>query len=337
MAVVRSNDFQIVDLGATLEIVPRQYRLITNMDLFTAYHGVTTVAQVERVDEVVTDFPARRRQGERNYVGTEKAQLKNFNIPFFPLDRQITPADVQNFRKYFTTDAPKTVEDVVARVVRRIRISHEQLKEKAMLQAIMGKSWAPQDPTAQYNYFTEWGVTQHTANIDFTNVALDPTDIIEADARAYIIDNAGDNGNNYGIVVLASRKWFSALIAHPLVMNAYQYYSSTQEPLRNRLGQGNPNANNRMFVHKNVTYIEDISNYIPDGEAYILPQGIDDMFQIHYAPADDVREANTPAQELYLWYKSSAYLREEKVESETSFLTVNTRPELVVRSTGTFA
>ncbi len=182
----------------------------------------------------------------------------------------------------------------------------------------MGKSWAPQDPTAQYNYFTEWGVTQHTANIDFTNVAIDPTDVLEAEARAYIIDNAGDNGNNYGIVVLASRKWFSALIAHPLVMNAYQYYSSTQEPLRRRLGQGAENANNRMFVHKNVTYIEDISNYIPDGEAYILPQGIDDMFQIHYAPADDVREANTPAQELYLWYKSSAYLREEKVESETS-------------------
>lgn len=337
MAVVRTNDFQIVDLGATLEIVPRQYRLITNMDLFTAYHGVTTVAQIERVDEVVTDFPARRRQGERNYVGTEKAQLKNFNIPFFPLDRQITAADVQNFRKYFTADAPKSVEDVVARVVKRIRISHEQLKEKAMLQAIMGKSWAPQDPTAQYNYFTEWGVTQHTADISFTDVATDPTDIIEADARAYIIDNAGDNGNNYGIVVLASRKWFSALIAHPLVMNAYQYYSSTQEPLRRRLGQGQENANNRMFVHKNVTYIEDISNYIPDGEAYILPQGIDDMFQIHYAPADDVREANTPAQELYLWYKSSAYLREEKVESETSFLTVNTRPELVVRSTGTFA
>ena len=336
MAVVRSNDFQIVDLGATLEIVPRQYRLITNMDLFTPYHGVTTIAQVERVDEVVTDFPARRRQGQRNYVGTEKAQLKNFNIPFFPLDRQVTAADVQNFREYFTKDAPKSVQDVVERVVKRIRISHEQLKEKAMLQAVMGKSWSPEDPTAQYNYFTEWGVTQHTANIDFTDVALDPTDIIEADARAFIIDNAGDNGNNYDIVVLASRKWFSALIKHPLVMNAYQYYSSQQEPLRRRLGQGAENANNRSFEHKNVLYIEDISGYIPDGEAYILPRGIDDMFQIHFAPADDVREANTPAEELYLWYKESAYHREQKVESETSFLTVNARPELVVRSTGTF-
>lgn len=337
MAVVRTNDFQIVDLGATLEIVPRQYRMITNMDLFQAYHGVTTIAQIERVDEVVTDFPARRRQGERNYVGTEKAQLKNFNIPFFPLDRQITPADVQNFRKYFTADAPKSVQDVVTRVVRRIRISHEQLKEKAMLQAIMGKSWSPEDPTAQYNYFNEWGVSQTVVNVDFTDVAIDPSDLIEGEGRAFIIDNAGDNGNNYDIVVLASRQWFSAFIAHPLIMNAYQYYSSTQEPLRRRLGDGQENANNRSFVHKNVLYIEDISGYIPNGTAYMLPRGIDDMFQIHYAPADDIREANQPAQELYLWYKSSAYLREEKVESETSFLTVNTRPELVVKLTGTFA
>jgi hypothetical protein len=337
MAVVRSNDFQIVDLGATLEIVPRQFRLITNMNLFTPYHGVTTVAQVERVDEVVTDFPARRRQGERNYVGTEKAQLRNFNIPFFPLDRQITAADVQNFRQYFSVDAPRTVQDAIARVVRRIRISHEQLKEKAMLQAVMGKSWSPSDPTAQYNYFTEWGVTQHTANIDFTDVAIDPTDALEAEARGYIIDEAGDNGDNYDIVVLASRQWFAALINHPLIMNAYQYYSSTQEPLRRRLGDGSENSNNRMFVHKGFTFIEDISGYIPAGEAYVLPRGIDDMFQIHYAPGDDVHEANTPAAELYLWYKESAYHREQKVESETSFLTVNCRPELVVRSTGTFA
>lgn len=335
--VARTNDFQILDMGVALELVPRQYRLITGMDLFQSFHGRTTVAQVERLDEVVTDFPARRRQGERNYVGTEKAQVKNFNIPFFPLDRQITAADVQNFRAYFSdTNAPRSVQDVVTRVVRRIRVSHEQLKEKAMLQTVMGKSWAPQDPNAQYNWFEEWGVSQHTANINFTDVSIDPSDLIEAEARAYIVDNAGNDGNNYDVIVLASRKWFSAFISHPLVMNAYQYYSSTQEPLRRRLGDGAANANNRAFEHKNVLYIEDISGYIPAGEAYILPKGIDNMFQIHFAPADTVDDANTVAEELYLWYKSSAYFREQKIESETSFLTVNTRPELVVRSTGTF-
>ena len=167
-------------------------------------------------------------------------------------------------------------------------------------------------------------------------MSIDPSVQIEAEARAYIIDNAGDNGDNYDVIVLCSRKWFSAFIAHPLIVNAYQFYGSSQEPLRRRMGQGAENANNRMFEHKNVIYIEDISGYIPADEAYILPRGIDNMFQIHYAPADTVNDANTVAEELYLWYKSSAYNREEKVESETSFLTVSTRPELVVRSKGTF-
>src|SRR5699024_2304831 len=115
--ITRKDEFGIVDLGATLDLVPRQFRLITGMDLFETRLGTSTIAQIERVDEVVTDIPARRRGGERNYVGNERAQVKNLNIPFFPLDKGITAADVQNFRRYFTPDAPKTVQDVVTRVV----------------------------------------------------------------------------------------------------------------------------------------------------------------------------------------------------------------------------
>lgn len=337
MATYRSNDFQILDFTSMLEIVPREYRLITDMNLFTEYRGKTTVAQVERIDETVGDFEARRRGGERNYIGTESARLENFNIPFFPLDRQINAADIQNFRAYGTENAPKTVEQEVIRVLARLRRYHAQLKEKAMFAAVMGVSYAPGDRRAQYNYYDVWGVDQHTAPVNFADPAIDPTDVIEAEARAFIIDNAGDNGNNYDIVVLASRQWFSALIDHPLVVNAYQYFPSASDPLRRRLGQGAENSNNRAFEHKNVLYIEDISGYVPQGQAFIMPRGIDNMFQIHYAPADTVNDANTTAQEMYVWYKSSAYFREEKVESETSFLTVNVRPELVVKSVGTFS
>lgn len=81
--ITRKDEFGIVDLGATLDLVPRQFRLITGMDLFETRLGTSTIAQIERVDEVVTDIPARRRGGERNYVGSERAQVKNLNIPFF--------------------------------------------------------------------------------------------------------------------------------------------------------------------------------------------------------------------------------------------------------------
>lgn len=333
MPQVRNGDFQIVDLSGTLELVPRVDSLVTNMNLFTTHMGVTTVAQVERVKEVEFAIQAKQRGGERQFVDAETADLKNFNVPFFPLDRTITPADVQNFRKYFTAEAPRTVQDVVTRCVARIRRDHAQLREVALINAIMGKSYAPGDSNCQYNYFTVFGVEQVVANIAFTDAAVDPMAVLEEKGRASIIDNAGDNAGSYELVVLASRKWFSALIAHPMIRTAYQYYASNQEPLRRRLGGNNIN---RVFEHGGVTFIEDISGIIPAGEAYMMPRGISEMFQLHYAPADTVVDANTPAQELYIWYKYSSFFRTEKIETETSFLAINTRPELVIKLTGTF-
>lgn len=331
---MRNGDFQLLDFSGLIEIVPRMDRLITNMNMFDAHYGKFTSCKVERVDEGVGALAARQRGGERNHVGSEKVKQVNLNIPFFPLDRHIDTGDIQNFREYGTDNMPKTVEQEIQRVMTRIRRYHENLKEKAMFETVMGNSYAPEDPNSQYNFYDVWGVTQQQCPIDFTKLATDPTEVIEAEARAHIIDNAGDNGDNYEIIVLASRKWFSALIQHPQVTGAYSQYPSTQEMLRRRLGG---NSNNRIFEHKNILFIEDISGNIPAGEAFIFPRGIDRMFNIYYAPSDTLRGANQTAQELYIWFKESAYLREAKLETETSFLTTNSRPELVVKSVGTFS
>lgn len=331
---MRNGDFQILDYTGLITTMPRIDTLLSSMNLFTEKFGRTTIAQIERVDDGAGQIKARQRGGQRNHLMSERAKLVNLNIPFFPLDRSIDRADIQNFREYGTEDAPKSVQTEVTRHMMRLRKSQAILKSKAMYAALMGKSWAPEDSTATYDYYEVWGTTQVRADVDFTKLAIDPIEVLESEARAHIIDWAGDNGDNYEIVVLASRKWFSALISHPQVTGAYSQYPSTQEMLRRRLGG---NANNRIFEHKNILFIEDISGNIPDGEAFIFPRGIERMFEIYYAPSDTLRDANQVAQELYVFFKESDYLREAKIESETSFLTVNNRPELVVRSVGTYA
>lgn len=331
---MQNGDFQILDYTGLISTMPRVDTLLQSMDLFTEHFGRTTFARVERTDDGAGDIPAAQRGGVRNHLAGERNKVVNLNIPFFPLDRSIDRADIQNFREFGTENAPKSVELEVARHMARIRRSHAVLKSKAMYAAVKGQSWAPMDPNSQYNYYDVWGVTQQTADVDFTALAVDPVEVLEAEARAHIIDYAGNNGDNFEIVVLASRQWFSALIAHPQITGAYSQYPSTQEVLRRRLGG---NSNNRIFEHKNILFIEDISGQIPAGEAYIFPRGITRMFEIYYAPSDTLRDANQVAQELYVFFKESNYLREAKIESETSFLTVNNRPELVVKSVGKFA
>lgn len=330
---MQNGDFQILDYTGLIQTLPRVDTLLQSMNLFTENFGRTTIAKIERRDDGAGQINAVQRGSVRQHLGNDRKKIVNLNIPFFPLDRSIDRADIQNFREFGTDNAPATVEAEVARHLARIRRSHATLKSKAMYAALKGASWSPNDPVCDYDYYDVWGVTQQTADVDFTALAIDPIEVIEAEARAHIIDYAGDSGDNYEIVVMASRQWFSALVAHPQVTGAYSQYPSTQEVLRRRLGG---NANNRIFEHKNILFIEDISGNIPAGEAYIFPRGIDRMFEIYYAPSDTLEGANQVAQELYVFFKESQYLREAKIESETSFLTVNNRPELVVKSTGKF-
>ena len=96
---------------------------------------------------------------------------------------------------------------------------------------------------------------------------------------------------------------------------------------------------NRSWETEGVTYLEDfmgqVIGEIAADEVWFLPMGIADMFQSHFAPADHPDYANVEAQEMYLFVEETG--RTKQVQSETSFLQVNTRPELVVNGKGKFA
>jgi hypothetical protein len=214
MPVSRNGDFQILDYTGLFEVTPRVNKLVTSMGFHAQYFGSTTVAQIERVVETTDSIVAKQRGGERTYASSEVATIKNFNIPFFPLDRQISRQDIQNFRAYGDPNAPKTVQQEVDRVMRRLRRSHANLIEKALITAMFGASYAPGDANATYSWFTEWGVSQKDADINFTTATVNPADVIEKEARKHIIANAGDNADEYRIMALCSPTWFSGFISH---------------------------------------------------------------------------------------------------------------------------
>lgn len=335
MATARNTDFTLVDYSDEINLFPKVWSLISSMNLFEVHNISTTVAQVERVQEVIADIQARARGGERNYIGNEQASTKTFNVPFFPLDKGITAADIQNFREYGSGNTSKTVLSEIARVMRRVRASHAALTEKLMANAIKGVGIGL---GSNYDYYADFGVTQHTADVDLTDGAVDPFDTLETEARQYIIKTAQDNTDSfssYNIVGICGSEYFTNMVNHELVREAYVNYESQQEPLRRRLGMGEENTSVRVFRHKGITLIEDLSGNFAETEAYFFPLGMPDMFRVYYSPADDAQYANTNGQELYLWYKEDSFHRDYKVESETSVLCVPTRPELIVKSIAT--
>lgn len=338
---IKSTGYSFLDFSELTELFPRIPKFMGEIGLFQdSMYGSSTIAQVERVSDGVDTIVAQSRDGDRNYSGGETAIQRNFNIPFFPLDsKKMGAVDIQDMKDFLDNpNIPMTMQKRMDRAQARIAKSQEVLKERARYKALKGVSHSPNDARCQYTYATEFGVTAKVAAtlaVDFTALESDPRTTIEQGARAHIQKYAGDQSDSYQVIAICGSKFFDGLKDHPLTREAYSRYSSASEPLRQRLGG---NLINRSWETEGITYLEDFMGVqlgeIATGDAYFLPLGIADMFQTHFAPANHKDYANTEAQEMYMFVEETP--RTAQVQTETSFLVVNTRSELVVHAQGGF-
>jgi hypothetical protein len=332
---VRSFDkpFELVDYTQELLLVPNKWGLINELGIFdnepVSQHSVTVESRDGTLG-LVTD----KVRGERNNVNKDDTRtLRSFAIPHFPLDDSVKPQDVQGKRAYGSADQAETEAAVIARKLERIRANHSITLEAARSYAITtGAIYAP-NGTVAGNFYTDFGVTRKS--IDFV-LGTSTTDLTakSEEGIAHIQDNIQTGEVVSNIIVLCSPAFFGKLINHASVKEAYKYYTSTQEPLRQRLGSGLY----RRFVHGGVEYIEYRGSYngsplIPAGEAYMLPTGTQEMFKTYFSPANKFDFVNTLGEEAYVFTYRDPKGAEITIESEANFLNLVRRPQAVVQLT----
>lgn len=335
MTTARSftNGFQLTDLTQDLMLIPNTWGLINELNIFSpesvSQHSVT-VESTSGTLGLITD----RVRGDRNNVSRDELRtLRSFPVPHFPLDDAVKPEDIQGVRAYGTSEAAETEANVIARKLERIRRNHAVTLEFARAQALtQGTIYAP-NGTVSGNYYTEFGVTRK--EIDFV-LGTATTNLLakSEEGIAHIQDNilSGESVNN--IIILCSPEFFSKLIDHASVKEAYKYYSSTQEPLRQRLGTGVY----RRFIHGSVEYIEYRGSYngqrlIPAGEAYMLPQGTSDTFKTYFSCANRFSHVNTLGEQAYVWTMRDPNDAEITIQSESNFINLIRRPQCIVKCT----
>ena len=238
MATVRSftNGFEVTDYTDELLLVPNTWGLINQLNIFQpepiAQHSVVIEA-IEGTLGLIRD----QVRGARNNVNREDGRkLYSFALAHLPLDDFILPSDVQGKRAY-GTDAAETEAAVLARKIARIRQNHAVTLEFARAQAITsGTAYAP-NGTIAGDYYATFGITRKEVDFVLGTSTTDVNAKIE-EVIAHIQDNIRDGSVVNNVTFLCSPEFFGKLISHPTVKEAYKYYSSTQEPLRERLGSG---------------------------------------------------------------------------------------------------
>jgi hypothetical protein len=334
--IIRSfgNNFEVQDWTQEINVIPNQWGTIGQLGIFneeSVPEHVVVFEEITRDGALIVD----RVRGDRATVGKDSSRkLHTFAVPHFPYDDAISPQDIQGKRAYGSASEAETLEAVRARKMERIRQNHAWTLEYARAQAITaGTVYAPNGTVTQ-DWNTEFGVTR--LSVDFT-LGTSTTEVlakIEA-GIAQIQDNA--NGETFtGTVVLTSPEFFAKLIAHASVKTAYQYYASTQEPLRQRLGGAM--ALHREFVYGGTRFVEMRDTYagnrlVPTGKAYMIPTGTQNAFKTYFSPANRFGFVNTLGEQVYMFESADSKGTKIEIESESNFVNALLRPAMVVEFT----
>ena len=333
MTIARSftNGFQLTDVSESILLIPNTWGLINELGIFSeqsvSQHSITLESTAGTIG-LITD----RVRGERNNVSRDEVRrLYSYAVPHFPLSDAVKPEDIQGIRAYGTADAAETEAAVIARKLERIRRSHAITLEYARAQAITtGTVYAP-NGTVAANYYTDFGVTRKEIDFVLSTATTNLLGKLE-EGLAHVQDNILSGEVINDVVILCSPEFFSKFIDHASVKEAYKYYSSTQEPLRQRLGTGIY----RSFYHGGCLLLEYRGSYngqrlIPAGDAYMLPKGTSESFITAFSPCNRFSFVNSLGEQVYAFTNRDGNDSEITIESESNFINILRKPQCVVR------
>ena len=331
--ITKYNDpFKLVDRTDELLIIPNQWGLVNDIGLFKTKYVTGTTFYVDE-HEQFSGLPVDLPRGTKPSAGKEdKRRRRYFETPHFPLRQSIKPSDISQSSR----NGDGIIDSLdLARMEKMeyVRRSFAILNEVAKCQMLStGDVYSP-NGNVVLNVYTDFGVTRK--DIDFT-LGTGTTEILMKgeEAIAHTQDNIGNGGIMNGVIALCHPTFFNRLTTHQSVKAAYQFFNSSQEPLRQRLGGSN--SMYRSFEHGGITYMEyrGATNagvpFIPAGECRFVPTGTD-FFKTYYTSADKFSYVNAPGLEAYYFERLDEDDDEWSIDAETNFANLCLNPKIMIR------
>lgn len=330
-----SSGFEVVDWTEELALLPNIRTPLSDLNVFRTEPVATTTVTFEETAGTLGLIGDVHRGSAVLANRDETRKLHTYAVPYFKMIDYITQADVQSKRLYGSADQAETEAAVMARKMERMKRSALMTAEYAKFYTLtQGRIYSPNGTVSHNSFYTDFGVTRKEVNFALGTATTDVVAKVE-EVIAHIQDNALSGDAYNGVVALCSPEFFAALISHAGVKTAYQYYSSTQEPLRNRLG-GNT-ALMREFTYAGCLFreIRDGVNgqrFVPANEAYFMPVGTSDTFITYTAPSAKLDFANTLGEEMYLFQYNDPKGEKKELELEFSHVHLIRRPQVVVKA-----
>jgi len=325
--------FSVRNTTDAINVIPNRYGRLNELNLFPARGIRTTYVQIEYKNGILNLIPVQPRGAPGTKGVRGRRDLRTFSAFHIPHEDEVLADDVQNVRSFGSDNQLMGVQDLVNDKLEDCANKHFITLEHLRIGALKGDI-LDADGSSLLNLFDEFGIEEHVENFDFSakgDVAQHCRNI-----SRHIEENLNGEIMN-GVWALTSPEFMDKLLTNNEVKEAYKYYSSTVEPLREDA--------RRRFPHQGIMFEEYLGNathlqddgktvsrkFIPAGEARFFPVGTRQSFATYFAPAAFIEAVNTVGLDKYAKLKVKDYDRGVDIHTQSNPLPLCLRPVLLVR------
>ena len=325
MDIFNDDAFSVVSLTKAIEDTPFVPGRVGQLGIFSEEGVSTTSISIEKIGSTVSLVPAASRGSSGRPMGNDKRQMIPFTATHLPQRASILADEVQNLRAFGSESEVETAQRLMNRKLAKMRRDLDTTIEYQRIGAIKGSILDSDGSTELLNLHTAFGtsVTSHNLVLGTAGTKV-RNKVIEARRKM----EAALGGLTYsGARVLCSASFFDALVGHAKVEAAFDRYMNGEFLREDQRGG---------FYFAGVFWEEyrgqvGATKFIADGEAWMVPEGVPDLFVTNYAPADYMETVNTLGQAYYAKQEPKDFGKGIDVETQSNPIHICTRPAVPVK------
>ena len=325
MDIFNNDAFSVVSLTKAIEDTPFVPGRVGQLGIFSEEGVSTTSVSIEKIGSTVSLVPAASRGSSGRPMGNDKRQMIPFTATHLPQRASILADEVQNLRAFGSETEVETAQRLMNRKLAKMRRDLDTTIEYQRIGAIKGSILDSDGTIELLNLHTAFGtsVTSHNLVLGTAGTMV-RNKVIEARRKM----EAALGGLTYsGARVLCSASFFDALVGHAKVEAAFDRYMNGEFLREDQRGG---------FYFAGVFWEEyrgqvGATKFIADGEAWMVPEGVPDLFVTNYAPADYMETVNTLGQAYYAKQEPKDFNKGIDVETQSNPIHICTRPAVPVK------
>lgn len=304
---------------------------------YFAESGVTTTTfGIERKGSQLSLIPNSARGSVPGALRVNKGRLIPISTTHLTEEATIMADTVQGVRAFGTDTELESVQNIVNEHLGNGRQNIDVTIEWQRMGALQGKVLDADGTTVIMDMFQTFELTQQHPTLALSVPATTVRSSIVQYKR--LVEQALGAKRYKSMRCFCSSQFFDAFVEHPAVQRAWDNFQDRGQLQMDLRGGGANGSQTSGFSFGGVTFEEYRGtvgghDFILEGDAYLVPEGVNGMFLTKFAPADYMETVNTLGLPYYAKQELMRFNKGVDLEMQSNPINFNTQPDAVIRIT----